>query len=170
MVINWCLGIRQHVLKGNNSHLWNPCLVNFSIPYSDMIFRHVRTITSDDYARAYPYNLEFCGSQRHFFSPVGRRLLGVRPLHFFHVTRAAKVLPFAPRGCALPPVMNSESVTHHSFSVTGAAPKLPSITPRSGISSFSVFRSTCSFWGSTWARKSGARLRGMWSLSAPRRV
>ena len=74
-------------------------------------------------------------------------------------------------------LMKKESVSFQieadielSPAVIAAAPKLPSMAPRSGMIGFSVLRITHSRWGSTWARKIGARLRGIWSLLAPRRV
>jgi len=54
--------------------------------------------------------------------------------------------------------MYSASVTQDSPAVIAAAPKLPSMAPRSGMIGFSVARITHSRWGSTWARKIGARL------------
>src|SRR5262249_41898602 len=59
-----------------------------------------------------------------------------------HRTRARNVAPFAPRFLAASSQTPSASVTHDSSGVIAAAPKLPSVAPRSGISTFSVARRT----------------------------
>ena len=102
------------------------------------------------------------------WSSFNCRLFHAAERGFDHFTRPSQTVPSAPRGWGFVPAMgstsremNSASVTHDSFAVMAAAPKFPSITPRSGNRALSVRRMTCSVCGSTWAMNSGARFRGM---------